>query len=157
MRIVTAGAHGQIARQFGRLVAQAGHDPIGIVRKPEQVPDLNADGVEAVLLDLEDTDVEALTEVVRGADAVVFAAGGGPDGNAARKETVDKGAAERSERTPVRGAGNASQKMTANRADPGHEASKDADRGLAGEPSDAEIDRISSELEAEIRRQESLF
>jgi uncharacterized protein YbjT (DUF2867 family) len=93
MRIVTAGAHGQIARQFGRLVAQAGHDPIGIVRKPEQVPDLDADGVEAVLLDLEDTDVEALTEVVRGADAVVFAAGGGPDGNAARKETVDKGAA----------------------------------------------------------------
>jgi uncharacterized protein YbjT (DUF2867 family) len=93
MRIVTAGAHGQIARQFGRLVAQAGHDPIGIVRKPEQVPDLDADGVEAVLLDLEDTDVEALTEVVRGANAVVFAAGGGPDGNAARKETVDKGAA----------------------------------------------------------------
>ena len=31
--------------------------------------------------------------MVRGADAVVFAAGGGPDGNAARKETVDKGAA----------------------------------------------------------------
>ena len=34
-----------------------------------------------------------MTEIVRGADAVVFAAGGGPDGNAARKETVDKGAA----------------------------------------------------------------
>ncbi len=30
---------------------------------------------------------------MRGADVVVFAAGGGPDGNAARKETVDKGAA----------------------------------------------------------------
>jgi len=93
MRIVTAGGHGQIARQFGRLVAQAGHEPVGIVRKPEQVPDLDADGVVAVLLDLEDTDVEALTEVVRGAEVVVFAAGGGPDGNAARKETVDKGAA----------------------------------------------------------------
>ena len=46
-----------------------------------------------MLLDLEATTVEELTEVVRGADAVVFAAGGGPDGNAARKETVDKGAA----------------------------------------------------------------
>ncbi len=93
MRIVIAGGHGQIARQFGRLVAQAGHDAVGIVRKPEHVPDLQADGVEPAMLDLEDTSVEELTEVVRGADAVVFAAGGGPDGNAARKETVDKGAA----------------------------------------------------------------
>jgi uncharacterized protein YbjT (DUF2867 family) len=93
MRIVTAGGHGQIARQFGRLIAQAGHDAVGIIRKPEQFPDLQDDGVEPVLLDLESTDVDALTEVVRGADVVVFAAGGGPDGNAARKETVDKGAA----------------------------------------------------------------
>ncbi len=45
------------------------------------------------MVDLEDTDVAAMTEVVRGADAVIFAAGGGADGNAARKETVDKGAA----------------------------------------------------------------
>ena len=93
MRIVTAGGHGQIARQFGRLVAQAGHDPVGIIRKPEYVPDLQSDGVEPTLLDLEATSVEELTELVRGADVVVFAAGGGPDGNAARKETVDKGAA----------------------------------------------------------------
>jgi uncharacterized protein YbjT (DUF2867 family) len=93
MRIVTAGGHGQIARQFGRLVAEAGHEPVGIVRNPEHVPDLQADGVEPALLDLENTDVESLTEIVKGADVVVFAAGGGPDGNAARKETVDKGAA----------------------------------------------------------------
>src|SRR3954452_5198716 len=93
MRIVTAGGHGQIARQFGRLVAQAGHEPVGIVRKAEYFQDLQSDGIEAVLLDLESTSLQELTEVVRGADAVVFAAGGGPDGNAARKETVDKGAA----------------------------------------------------------------
>jgi uncharacterized protein YbjT (DUF2867 family) len=93
MRIVTAGGHGQIARQFGRLVAEAGHDPVGIVRNPEHLPDLQADGVEPAQLDLEAMTLEELTEVVRGADVVVFAAGGGPDGNAARKETVDKGAA----------------------------------------------------------------
>ncbi len=58
MRIVTAGGHGQIARQFGRLVAQAGHEPVGIVRNPEHVPDLEADGVEPVLLDLESATVE---------------------------------------------------------------------------------------------------
>jgi uncharacterized protein YbjT (DUF2867 family) len=93
MRIVTAGGHGQVARQFGRLVAQEGHQPVGIIRNPEHVPDLQDDGVEAAMLDLESTTVEELTELVRGADAVVFAAGGGPDGNAARKESVDKGAA----------------------------------------------------------------
>ena len=93
MRIVIAGAHGQIARQFGRLTAEAGHDVVGMVRKPEHVPDLQADGVTPVMLDLENTSVEEMTDAVRGADAVVFAAGGGPDGNAARKETVDKGAA----------------------------------------------------------------
>lgn len=93
MRIIIAGGHGQIARQFGRLVAATGHQPVGIIRKPEQAPDLQEAGMEAAVIDLENTDVAALTEVVRGADAVVFAAGGGADGNAERKETVDKGAA----------------------------------------------------------------
>ncbi len=45
------------------------------------------------MLDLEQSDAGELAEVVAGADAVVFAAGGGPDSGAARKETVDKGAA----------------------------------------------------------------
>ncbi len=93
MRIVIAGGHGQIARHFSRLVTETGHEPVGIVRNPEHVPDLQDDGAEAVVLDLESATVEEVTEVVRGADVVVFAAGGGPDGNAARKETVDKGAA----------------------------------------------------------------
>ncbi len=93
MRIVIAGGHGQIALQFGRLVAATGHNPVGMIRRPEHIPDLQEDGIEPALIDLEDTDVAAMTEIVRGSDVVVFAAGGGPDGNAARKETVDKGAA----------------------------------------------------------------
>lgn len=93
MRIVIAGGHGQIARQFGRLVAASGHQAVGMIRNAEQVPDLEKLGIASAIIDLENTDVEAMTEIVRGADAVVFAAGGGPDGNAERKETVDKGAA----------------------------------------------------------------
>jgi uncharacterized protein YbjT (DUF2867 family) len=93
MRIVIAGGHGQIARQLGRLVVAAGHHAVGMVRNPEHISDLQEDGIEPVVIDLEATDVGEMTEVVRGADAVVFAAGGGPDGNAARKETVDKGGA----------------------------------------------------------------
>jgi uncharacterized protein YbjT (DUF2867 family) len=46
-----------------------------------------------VVLDLEECDAATLAEVLHGADAVVFAAGGGPNSGAARKETVDKGAA----------------------------------------------------------------
>ncbi len=93
MRIVIAGGHGQIARQFGKLVAADGHEAVGMVRNPAHVPDLEHDGIEAAIIDLEDTDVDAMAEVLRGADGVLFAAGGGADGNAARKETVDKGAA----------------------------------------------------------------
>ncbi len=93
MRIVIAGGHGQVARHLGRVLVAAGHEPVGMVRKDEHEKDLRGDGVEPVRIDLEDTDLEEMTSIVRGADAVVFAAGGGPDGNAARKETVDKGAA----------------------------------------------------------------
>ncbi len=93
MRIVVAGGHGQIAMQLERLMSEDGHEVVGLIRSTEQVPDLEEAGAQHALVDLEDTDVDALSEIVRGADAVVFAAGGGPDGNAARKETVDKGAA----------------------------------------------------------------
>ncbi len=93
MRIVIVGGHGQIARQLGRLVAQDGHEVVGLIRSQEQAPDLEADGIGWALLDLEDTDIDEMSEAIKGADAVVFAAGGGADGNAARKETVDKGGA----------------------------------------------------------------
>ena len=93
MRIVIAGGHGQIAQQLERLVSADGHEVVGMIRSPEHVRDLEAAGAEGAMIDLEDTDVEAMTEIVKGADAVVFAAGGGADGNVARKETVDKGAA----------------------------------------------------------------
>jgi uncharacterized protein YbjT (DUF2867 family) len=93
MRIVIAGGHGQIARQFSRLVTETGHQPVGMIRSPEHITDLEEDGAEPAMIDLETADVDEMTEIVRGADAVLFAAGGGPDGNAQRKETVDKGAA----------------------------------------------------------------
>lgn len=93
MRIVIAGGHGQIARRLERLLVAGGHEPVGLVRREEHATDLAADGVASILLDLEATDVDEMTAAVRGADAVVFAAGGGADGNARRKETVDKGAA----------------------------------------------------------------
>jgi uncharacterized protein YbjT (DUF2867 family) len=93
MRVVIAGGHGQIALQLEKVLADRGDAPVGIVRNPDHVEDLEKAGAEAVVLDLEDTDVDTLADVVHGADAVVFAAGGGPNSGVERKETVDKAAA----------------------------------------------------------------
>jgi uncharacterized protein YbjT (DUF2867 family) len=93
MRVVVAGGHGKIALLLEQRLAERGDEPVGIVRNPDHVADVEATGAEAVVLDLEQTDVERLARVLADADAVVFAAGGGPDSGAARKETVDKGAA----------------------------------------------------------------
>lgn len=93
MRVVIAGGHGQIALLLEEQLSRRGDQPVGIVRNPDHVPDLEQRGAEAVVLDLENTGVDDLAPVVEGADAVVFAAGGGPGSGKARKETVDKGAA----------------------------------------------------------------
>jgi uncharacterized protein YbjT (DUF2867 family) len=93
MRVVIAGGHGQIALLLEKLLAERGDSPVGIVRNPDHVRDVERTGAEAVVLDLEHSDIDAVAEVLRDADAVVFAAGGGPNSGAARKETVDRGAA----------------------------------------------------------------
>lgn len=93
MRVVIAGGHGKIALLLEERLSARGDQPVGIVRNPEHVADLEGRGAEAVVLDLEKASADEVAEVVRGSDAVVFAAGGGPGSGAARKETVDKGAA----------------------------------------------------------------
>ncbi|MFF9275045.1 NAD(P)H-binding protein [Streptomyces griseosporeus] len=93
MRIVIAGGHGQIALRLERLLAARGDEVAGLIRKAEQGDDLREAGAEPVLLDLESASVEEVAAHLQGADAAVFAAGAGPGSGAARKETVDKGAA----------------------------------------------------------------
>lgn len=93
MRIVLAGAHGQIARRLGRLLTARGDTAVGIIRNPAHESDLRDDGIDPVVLDLESAAVDDVAGVVTGADAVVFAAGAGPGSSAERKDTVDRGAA----------------------------------------------------------------
>jgi nucleoside-diphosphate-sugar epimerase len=93
MRIVIAGAHGQVARRLGRLLSARGDSVVGIIRNPTHAADLTADGVEPALMDLESAPVADVAAAAAGADAVVFAAGAGPGSGAARKDTVDRGAA----------------------------------------------------------------
>lgn len=93
MRIVVAGAHGQVARRLGRLLSARGDQVVGLVRNPAHEADLRADGVLPVTLDLEDASADEVGLHLDGADAVVFAAGAGPGSGSARKETVDRAAA----------------------------------------------------------------
>ncbi len=89
--VAIAGGHGKIAMILGRLLAERGDTVRGLIRNPDQEDDLRAAGIEPVLCDLEgDGDVAA---AVRGADAVVFAAGAGAGSGAARKATMDLGGA----------------------------------------------------------------
>jgi len=93
MRVVLAGAHGQIARRLGRLLSSRGDTVVGIIRNPAHESDVVGDGVDAVVLDLESASVDDVVAVVSGADAVVFAAGAGPGSGVPRKDSVDRGAA----------------------------------------------------------------
>lgn len=93
MRVVIAGGHGQIALLLEERLSRRGDEPVGLVRNPDHVADLEQRGAEGVVLDLEKATMDEVAAVVEGADAVVFAAGGGPGSGADRKETVDKGAA----------------------------------------------------------------
>ena len=89
--VAIAGGHGKIGLILGRLLAERGDTVRGLIRNPDQEEDLRAAWVEPVLCDLEgDGDVAG---AIRGADAVVFAAGAGPGSGDARKETMDKGGA----------------------------------------------------------------
>jgi uncharacterized protein YbjT (DUF2867 family) len=93
MQIVIAGGHGKIALILERLLSQRGDSVAGFIRNPQQVADLEAAGATAYVVDLEKASVDEVAEHLRGADAVVFAAGAGPGSGAARKETVDRDAA----------------------------------------------------------------
>lgn len=89
MKVVVVGAHGKVARHLTPLVVAAGGEVVGVVRNPDHVADLEADGATPVVLDLEKATPDQLAPHVTGADAVVFAAGAGGKGAPERKQVVD--------------------------------------------------------------------
>ena len=93
MDVAIAGGHGQIARHLSRMLAERGDRVRGLIRNEAQSDDLLAVGATPVVADLEQASAAEIAEAIKGADAVVFAAGAGPGSGAARKETVDYAAA----------------------------------------------------------------
>jgi uncharacterized protein YbjT (DUF2867 family) len=91
MDVVVAGGHGKIGLRLLRLLAERGDRARGLIRNPDQAPDLQAVGAEAVVCDLEME--EDVAPFVQGANAIVFAAGAGPGSGVERKRTMDLGGA----------------------------------------------------------------
>jgi uncharacterized protein YbjT (DUF2867 family) len=93
MDIVIAGGHGKIALRLTRLLHERGDRVRSLIRNPEHAADVEASGGEPVVCDLEAADEDAVARAAAGADAVVFAAGGGAGSGQERKWTMDYGGA----------------------------------------------------------------
>lgn len=91
--VAIVGGAGKVARLLAPLLLQAGHSVIPLVRRAQQAEELAALGAQPRMLDIERAGVTDYLAVFDGAAAVVFAAGGGADGNVERKRTVDLGGA----------------------------------------------------------------
>lgn len=87
--IAIVGGHGNVARHLHPMLVAAGHTPVALVRRDDYRAELEGMGAQVRLLDVEQDDAAAFARAFEGCQAVVFAAGGGPDGNIERKRTVD--------------------------------------------------------------------
>jgi nucleoside-diphosphate-sugar epimerase len=88
-RIAIVGGHGKVALHLIHVLRRSDHTPVALVRKEEYRAELEERGAEVRLLDIERQGARDFAAAFEGCDAVVFAAGGGPDGNIERKRTVD--------------------------------------------------------------------
>jgi len=93
VHVVIAGGHGKIALRLTARLAARADIVTSLIRNPDHRADVEQAGGRPVVVDLEATTVDDLAPILRGADAVVFAAGAGPGSGAARKDTVDRAAA----------------------------------------------------------------
>lgn len=82
MRVLVIGANGNTATRLVRRLAAGRHDPVAMIRNPDQRPKFDEMGVPTVLADLE----YPIDDAVRGCDAVIFAAGSG--GHTGKDKTV---------------------------------------------------------------------
>lgn len=92
MQVAVIGASGGIGRELLPRLADAGHDPIGVVRDKSQFEDIRERGGEPRFGDLE----REFTATLRDADAVVFTAGSGGDTGWDKTLLIDLWGAQRS-------------------------------------------------------------
>jgi uncharacterized protein YbjT (DUF2867 family) len=88
-RVAVVGGHGQVARHLLHDLCRSDIDAVALVRNERYRDEIEHRGAEMRRLDIEQQDATDFAAAFAGCTAVVFAAGGGPDGNIERKRTVD--------------------------------------------------------------------
>lgn len=92
MRVLVIGANGLTGRRVVDRLRDSRHEPVAMVRHPDQRPRFEESGVETVVADLE----EPVDDAMEGADAVIFAAGSGSGTGLEKTVAVDRDGAVRS-------------------------------------------------------------
>ncbi|WP_428341034.1 SDR family oxidoreductase [Mycobacterium sp.] len=93
-RILIIGGHGKVALHLARILSDRSDEVTSVIRNPDHADDIGATGAHPVVADIEQSDTEALADLLAGHDAVVFSAGAG-GGDPARTYAVDRDAAIR--------------------------------------------------------------
>lgn len=94
-RVVLIGGHGKVALLAAPKLVERGFAVDSLIRNPAHSEEITETGANPVVLDIENADVEQLTEAFTGAHAIVFSAGAG-GGSPERTVAVDFDAAVRS-------------------------------------------------------------
>ena len=74
-RVIVVGGSGRTGSLIVAALKKAGHAPVATIRSAAHTAALVKLGAETALLDLKESTLEDWTRVLRGADAVIFAAG----------------------------------------------------------------------------------
>lgn len=93
-RILVIGGHGKVALLLAPILAERGDSVSAVIRNPAHASDVEARGATAVVCDVETADLDELTALAQGHDAVVWSAGAG-GGDPERTYAVDRDAAIR--------------------------------------------------------------
>lgn len=93
--ILIIGGHGKVALRLAPLLVVRGDAVTSMIRNPDHADDITALGATPQVADIESLDEDALAELFRGHDAIVWSAGAG-GGDPERTYAVDRDAAIRS-------------------------------------------------------------
>lgn len=126
-RIAIVGGHGKVALALIPTLLGRDRAVVPLARREEQLLTLAAMGADPRRLDIENSTEKDFADAFAGADAVVFSAGGGADGNVDRKRTVDLGGSLKT----IEGAKAAGVRRVVQVSAWGVDRDPDADRGDA--------------------------
>lgn len=86
MNVLVVGAHGNTGKQIVNLLLENDHDVRAMIRDPKQAEEIKKMGAVPVVADLE----HDINFAVEGCDAVIFAAGSGPDTGEDKTMSIDR-------------------------------------------------------------------